>query len=93
MKTNLEGPEVLEHFGHLAGLLEYQKLPTKDGGKRTAQADEFMLMYTSDDGVSLAAFKHRTTRNYLYVEMNAYGDHCINVANDGQPFQKGYFDE
>ena len=56
-------------FLRLVPLLKTTPLPTSDGGKRFADADEFMLMEwpVAADGPRLG-FKHSHTRRYVWVQ-------------------------
>lgn len=74
-------------FGALEAYLRNRLLPTSDGKERHATIDEFMLM--SKDG-KFYHFKHRNTRNYIYVSIKPGK---VVVPNTGKVHQKGYFDE
>jgi hypothetical protein len=77
-------------FNRLATLLAMTPLATSTGATRFAEADEFMLMQ-SKDGVD--GFKHRTTRNYVYVTTRP-GSLKLTVPSEPAGFfHGGTFDE
>jgi hypothetical protein len=51
-------------FPILAELIEGQEFKTSVGTRSDVVADEFMLMWCDNE---TAAFKHRDTRNYVYL--------------------------
>jgi hypothetical protein len=91
LRTDLNTECIETWFVRLATCLKYRLLPTERQGKREANASEFMLMYTSDDGRE-AFFKHVDTRNYLSVKRDIDGDYYIKIPDDGKSFHKGFFD-
>lgn len=86
--------DAMTWFLKLEALLATHQVPCKDGSLRTASADEFIFMYTtynSRDSYSLAGFKHRDTRNYIYVcwdETKTW----IDIPKTCAPGHGGYFD-
>jgi hypothetical protein len=92
-EMNPSTEEVGRQFERLVGVLEYRMLPTRNMRykKRIADASEFQLMWTDDDG-RVAAFKHTATRNYVYVKKDIDGDDYLKVPDDGSPFHEGVFD-
>ena len=86
--------EAAEAFAQLTAALAHTKLPTSDGKKRTADADEFMFMpLLGHYGAGEAkhwAFKHSTTRNYVMVDRKTGK---LTIPSSGKPFMKGVFDE
>ena len=92
-------------FTTLESLLSLTLLPTEAGPGRKAVADEFMLMSEKE---SVLKFKHRTTRNYVWVVQEVAeksledqgclqtiacdGTWCLVIPNGGV-FHKGVFDE
>jgi len=76
---------VASAFRTLTALLSRQPLPSLAQGSRYASADEFELMAIVDDS---AQFKHRHTRNYVYVQ----ADGTLKIPRLEQPFLRGYFD-
>lgn len=82
------------YYPILEGLLKDRKLPCEHGPARIALVDEFMLMSVSDVA---ACFKHRDTRNYVYVRSRFDRQKCVDiwaldVPNTGEMFQLGFFD-
>jgi hypothetical protein len=80
---------VNDYFARLEKVLKFRMLPTQDGGKRMAEAEEFMFMQVNSDG-SLG-FKHRDTRNYVYLKRDHEGDDYLKIPTGG-PFHGGTFD-
>ncbi len=79
-------PNVVDaHFNKLAIALKGVLLKRYDGTTSEGTADEFMLMQQDDDGV--IAFKHRQTRNYVYLR----GGYKLYVPMTGNPFNRGEF--
>lgn len=104
METTAERPrtrsnftkEELDHwFGKLASLLEHT--PLKREGEielRRATADEFMLMHRTEGagyGECVVGFKHRDTRNYLFILHTGLGDCELYVPQKDEPFMRGRF--
>lgn len=56
--------EVEQAFKQLEGALRFSPLPNGQGGSRYVAANEFMLMHRN---VIAYGFKHRNTRNYVYL--------------------------
>jgi hypothetical protein len=82
--------------------LKSQPLPQESDKPRIASADEFMLMTMQRSG--RIDFKHRDTRNYVYLVPAPKDDVLgrFGVLNDGwrlevpftsEPFKRGYFDK
>ena len=80
-------------FTTLAGLLARTALLTGAGKARLAEADEFMLMHETaqPNGEIEVGFKHRGTRNYLFVLATASGLELYVPVTD-RPFMRGTFD-
>jgi hypothetical protein len=80
-----------EAFRLLAKSLKREKLPVEHGrARKNVDADEFMFMGPgSSHGKAVWQFKHRDTRNYLWVVTTSGR---IIVPKTGKPFQKGFFD-
>lgn len=85
-------------FDRLVPILAVQKLPCEHGPARLASPDEFMFM-----GIMRgrgASFKHRYTRNHVYVRPPQTVDGFQPVFTDWElyipvstvAFQKGWFD-
>lgn len=77
-------------FSALDGLLAVHDLPTSDGSRRRVPADEFMLMHLEPGG--RAGFKHRVTRNYVFLSPIGGGEYLLRVPQTRQAFQRGTFD-
>ena len=68
--------------------------------RRNVEASEFMLMHVKygddwndNDVVLNVGFKHRDTRNYVFVLPGRYGrKHILYVPATSEPFMRGYFD-
>jgi len=73
------------YFVMLDESLKTFPLPTSDGSTRYATADEFMLMDVSGD---IVYFKHRDTRNYIYMKKRT-GELHVPI---GGYFHRGTFD-
>lgn len=73
--------------------LKRTKLSTSSGEDRIASADEFMLMnptgQATGDPKKAWAFKHRKTRNYVYLDSMGK----LWVPKTSKDFHKGTFDE
>jgi len=86
--------DVKKYFPILEGLLKDRKLPCEHGPARIVSVDEFMLMSVSEP-LGTAGFKHRDTRNYVYVRrVNRQGvdTWTLDVPNSGEAFNLGWFD-
>ncbi len=77
--------EVKPTFERLDVALAKQKLQRTGGGMEHVHADEFMLMQFGDKGE--AQFKHRDSRNYVYLFDNGY----LFVPKTETPFNRGEF--
>ena len=73
------------YFTMLEQSLKTFPLPTSDGSSRLASVDEFMLMDVSGD---IVYFKHRNTRNYIYMRKQ---NGKLHVPVSGY-FHRGTFD-
>ena len=73
-------------FDVLADLLQDRPMYSTDGIRHDVSADEFMLMGITDYGV--VQFKHRNTRNYVFVENGE-----LTVPKTQQAFTRGFFDK
>ena len=82
--------EIEKQFRRLEKLLPENPLMKEDRTTRIASPDEFMLMQTEHNG-SRAAFKHRDTRNYVYVQLMG-GVDVLQVPVTPQAFHRGTFD-
>jgi len=85
-----------KHFDKLKAALKAGRFVWTTGAKSgwedadgnsiaTPSADDFMLMRVRDDGT--LDFKHRDTRNYLFV----LPDGRLLIPDTGAPFALGYF--
>lgn len=86
--------DVKKYFPILEELLATRKLPCEHGPARIVSVDEFMLMGVSAP-LGTAGFKHRDTRNYVYVRrVNRGGADTwtLDVPNTGEAFNLGWFD-
>lgn len=75
-------------FPRLQALLPNTPLDTEAGPKRIADVGEFMFM---GENRGSGSFKHRDTRNYLFVQRKGAG-YEIFVPKSTHAFQKGTFD-
>ena len=81
--------EAQSAMGRLRYYLGRRTVGTSTGGQRFASADEFMLMGKTEGGFhTIFQFKHRTTRNYVFIE----GETLI-VPRTDKPYMRGFFDE
>lgn len=85
---DLSTAEINRQYVRLGTLLRSHSLSTSNGGKRTADADEFMLMKI--DGTS-SAFKHCDSRNYVHIESSS-GKDVLRVPKTTFPWNGGTFD-
>jgi hypothetical protein len=74
-------------FDLLGKALASQKLPTRRGIYRQAQASEFMYMGTANGFYQM---KHRDTRNYVFVSVDS-GQMWV-PQEKSRPFFRGEFD-
>ena len=81
----MERTIINQHFEKLEILLKDRTLACEDGTRRKADVDEFMLMQVQN---GIASFKHRHTRNYVYILQNGF----LYVPMTPEPFNRGYFD-
>jgi len=81
--------EVNGYFDVLAESLAKYHLPTQSGEYRQAASGEFMFMGHTEDtiGVPVMTFKHRDTRNYLWLKENGQV-----IVPTGSAWHRGYFD-
>ena len=85
--SHLKPEEIEYHFAGLKYKLATQKLPCSDGTTRYADADEFMLMHISEEG--MIGFKHHDTRNYVFLSK----DHQrLIVPQTSEAFMRGHFE-
>jgi len=89
--------DVEKYFPILEGLLKDRKLPCEHGPARVVGVDEFMLMSVTDY-IESAGFKHRDSRNYVYVRQRFDKTLCqdvwvLDVPNTGEAFNQGWFDQ
>lgn len=95
--------EVDAHFGRLQACLREIELPKADGSSRKADADEFMLMVSHrtetgdrDHPALVLAFKHRDTRNYVFVHVShpdeTLSELRLEVPRTDKYFMRGTFD-
>ena len=89
--------EIERLFVQVEASLARTTLPTEEGGRRSVPADEFMLMHVADG--SVAGFKHKPTRNYVFLMLADRKIDGVNFAkNDlyvpmtNEPFMRGFFD-
>ena len=84
-------------FGRLKSILEVQKLPCENGPARIGSPDEFMFMGVNQ---GKGCFKHRDTRNYVYVRPpqpiggfdSAFKDWELYIPVTTVAYNKGWFD-
>ena len=89
-KYSFTPDEVDAAFAMLAtALTAHGPLPCKNGRKRSVPSGEFMLMSDMGD-LNGFAFKHRVTRNYLYVFLATRTG--VAYIPKGGPFCGGVFD-
>jgi hypothetical protein len=86
-----EPPEVNRAFSLLEAQLAKTILPTEAGTFRQVCADEFMLMH-QDTEIGAYAFKHRDTRNYVFLLPLGHGSYELYVPRTHKPFMQGFFD-
>jgi len=83
-------------FECLTSILARFKLPHGIPERyRHAEPDEFMLMDAIGActcSVVVYRFKHRTTRNYLHINVTRDGPELM-IPKGGSPFRGGTFDE
>ena len=79
-------------FERLAKVLKDRKLPCEHGPARECRPDEFMFMGTS---LGAGQFKHRDTRNYVYVGFRGPGpeNYQLNVPCTTENNRRGFFDK
>lgn len=91
-----EREKVDKDFEVLDLLLSKTELDTEKQGKRKAQAGEFMWMHEKIDAWHgrVVGFKHRDTRNYIFVLFPTGRDRTpvLEIPKTGIPFRLGYFD-
>ena len=80
----------------LAERLKERKLPCEHGPARYADASEFMPMHRNDSGREVG-YKHRDSRNYVYLRVRFDKDlgkdvWVLDVPFDTIPFHLGFFD-
>jgi hypothetical protein len=90
-------PENVERFFKLlTKQLALIPLPTQVGTPRHAAPWEFMLMHTTHDQYGLVVgFKHRDTRNYVFLLIPESGDDNkvrLHVPQSQDAFMRGFFD-
>lgn len=73
-------------FDVLADLLQDRPMYSTNGVRHDVTADEFMLMTV--DGKGIVQFKHRHTRNYVFVQNGE-----LIVPKTRQAFMGGFFDK
>ena len=78
--------EVQDRFADLSAQLSVRELPTSTGATRKAHVGEFMLMAIGDKGE--AQFKHRNTRNYVFITPAGK----LVVPQTQEAFMQGFFD-
>jgi len=86
-----ERPEVIHMLEILDCKLKVTPLPTRAGTARTASADEFMLMHHDTESNSWG-FKHRQTRNYVFLLPVGHELYELYVPQLGELFMRGFFD-
>jgi hypothetical protein len=85
--------EVQRYFTALEKKLADNPLPTAGGGTRQAHPSEFMLMHIDwSTGSAVVGFKHRETRNYLFLVWGQANGAELVVPESEQPFMRGTFD-
>lgn len=84
MKCQFTQEELDKHFGHLESALKGVMLQRMDGSKSEGTTDEFMLMQQNDD--LTLAFKHWSTRNYVYLR-----EKTLLIPKTGNAFNRGEF--
>lgn len=77
-------------FDRLAIVLQGRKLPCEYVPARECKADEFMLMGIQGDR---ASFKHRNTRNYVFVDAVPGCSLSLCVPITREPWYRGFFDD
>jgi hypothetical protein len=77
-------------FERLEVALAKVQLSDDSGQKRTASADEFMLMPGSRYGAEWWAFKHCDSRNYLFVHRTR---RLLKVPATPEAFMRGTFEK
>ena len=86
--------EIDRDFEVLDRLLKTTPLPIQAGGYRHAGANEFMWMHQTAEGIR--GFKHRVTRNYIFMVpafKGAENVFSLYVPLEPQkPFNQGWFD-
>ncbi len=89
-KSREEGQEEInQQFEKLDAILQHRPLLQQDGLTRVVRAGEFMLMFQPSSPGNEVAFKHKDTRNYVY--MNEKTGH-LRVPQSDEPFHLGFFD-
>jgi len=78
-------PEWNETWARLQDAINNNRLPGYNGGTVRTTLDDWMLMYLEANGT--AAFKHRDTRNYIYVQ----SDGELVVPQTDSPWHRGVF--
>jgi hypothetical protein len=88
--------QVDQDFEALEVLLTATQLDTEGQGKRFASPAEFMWMSEKHDHRSRSVgFKHRDTRNYVFVifpQEEVGNKPILYVPKEFQPFMRGFFD-
>jgi len=74
-----------ETWARLQDAINNNRLPAQDGGTKLTTIEDWMLMHHEEDGT--AAFKHRDTRNYIYIRQ----DGELIVPQTENPWQRGRF--
>lgn len=93
-RYGFERPEINRMFEILDAKLKVTPLPTRATcaiSTRTASADEFMLMHQDTESNSWG-FKHRQTRNYVFLLPVGHELYELYVPQLGDAFMRGYFD-